>query len=269
MLYPITSPECLNEIMNDPAIVILDASQKTNISGSISDYENLQIKNARYFDIDNVFSDTTSNLPHMLPTPEKFQEECRNLGLNNDSKIIVYDNIGVYSSPRAWWMFKVMGYDNVSILNGGLPAWIKEGFETESVKIKNFTKGNFESCFNPKLVKNANDIKENLQSKKALVIDARSEGRFNGTEPEPREGLKSGHIANSVNIPFNKVLDNEKFKSENELKKLFNSLKIKNQPLIFSCGSGMTACILFVAFELCIDNVKSVYDGSWTEWTQL
>lgn len=268
-LNPLITVNWLAENLDIPNLIILDASVKNNVSGLIPEFPSLQIKGAQQFDMENVFLDKINPIPNMIPNPDVFTKECQKLGINKKSIIIVYDNLGIYTSPRAWWLFKLMGHENVAILDGGLPAWIEEGLPTEAIKKQSHKIGDFEVIYQPELVKNANDIQANLISKKTIVIDARSADRYNGTTPEPREGMKSGHIPNSVNLPFSQVLENGKFKSKEELVKLFNKLDIENKPLIFTCGSGITACIVLMASELISKNKKSVYDGSWSEWGSL
>ena len=266
---PVVSVEWLAQNFDNPDLVILDTSMKDNKSGLKTEFSDVQIKGARFFDLKDAFCDLENNLENMLPKADDFTREAQNLGINHDSIIIVYDNLGVYSSPRVWWMFKAMGHENVAVLDGGLPAWIHEKQATEPVHPKKVEKGNFEAKFQPDLVKNADEILENLKIKSAIVIDARSEARFKGTVPEPRENLKSGHIPSSLNLPFQKVLDNGKFKAKDELKQIFQELGVNDQPFIFTCGSGLTACIIYLASELVLENKKSVYDGSWAEWGQL
>lgn len=272
----LVSAEWLHQNLSNKNIFVLDASQKDNKAGLKPKFENLQIKNAHFFDLKK-FSDTTNPLPSMLPSESDFEENCRKLGINKDSQIIVYDNLGVHTSPRVWWMFKAMGHEKVAVLNGGLDIWVEKGYETEPInieisteKVKNHLKGDFEANFQPHYVRNSESIKTNLETKQEYVLDARSEGRFNGTEEEPRKGLKSGSIPNSFNLPFENVLENGKYKSEQELKAIFERLNLQDKPLIFSCGSGITACIILLAAELAFPNQKkSVYDGSWTEWAQI
>jgi len=255
--------------INDPDILILDASLANPISGEVSKFADKCIPGSRFFDLKNNFSDKNSPFPNMLPTSEDFQKECRKLGINTTSKLVIYDNLGVYSSPRVWWMFKAMGHDNVAVLDGGLPDWIANGYPIEEIhKDKKITLGTFEACYQKASVVDFEMITSNIKEQKALVIDARSEGRFKGTAPEPRAELKSGHIPNSINIPYEKVLDNGKFKTASELALIFDKERYAEQPLIFSCGSGLTACIILLASELVVSNKKAVYDGSWTEWTQ-
>ena len=161
-----------------------------------------------------------------------------------------------------------MGHDNVYLLNGGLPEWISQGFETEEKQNASYAKGNFKAQLNPNAVKNSNQLLENLNTNEFTVLDARSSDRFKGEKKEPREGLRSGCIPSSINLPFTEVLENGTFKSVAELKNIFNYLKLDEKELIFSCGSGITACITLVASELISEKKTAIYDGSWTEWGQ-
>lgn len=266
MFGPLVPVEWLRENLNDPGLVILDASQKDNKAGLTSEFENIQIAGTRYFDLENDFSDKNSDLPNMLPSPGAFEQASQKLGINSQSKIVVYDSLGVYSSPRVWWMFKTMGHDEVAVLDGGLPAWVQEGGKVEPRQEKTFERGDFKAKHNLAGVKDKDDMINNLHTKTAVVLDARSYGRFSGEAPEPREGLPSGHIPGSVNLPFKKVLDGHHYRSKGELQQLFSELDTGDKPLIFSCGSGLTACITLLASEMVMENPKSVYDGSWTEW---
>lgn len=268
MLNSIVSADWLYKNFDDPDLIILDASPKNNISNLKTDFPDIQIKGAHYFDLKNNFSDKNSPLPNTFPSPEHFSSECQKLGINNSSKLVVYDNLGIYSSPRAWWMFKAMGHQNISVLNGGLPAWKNKNFDCEPINNNSllFKQGNFTANYNSGQAKNAQNILDNLKSKEALVIDARSEGRFNATAPEPRKESIGGRVPSSLNVPFQKVLKNGEFLPKNELIKIFQKLNLNDKPLIFTCGSGLTACIILLACELVSKNPKSVYDGSWTEW---
>jgi thiosulfate/3-mercaptopyruvate sulfurtransferase len=263
---PIVSVAWLQEHLTDPDLIVLDASLKSNQADLQPLFKDIQIKGARFFDIKNEFSDTTNPLPNTLPSPESFTAAARKLGINNNSKIVVYDTLGIYSSPRAWWLFKIMGHENVWVLDGGLPAWIKEEYATEPMQQTIYTEGNFESKFNPEMVKSKEQISENIHTKKAVLIDARSEDRFHAIGDEPRAGLRSGHIPNSINIPYSKLLKDGKFLPKEELQKI---LKFDERPLLFTCGSGVTACIDLIACELISDTPKAIYDGSWTEWGQI
>jgi len=269
MIETLVSSEWLKDNMSDPDLIILDASLQENKAGLKTNLGAIQIANARKFDLETAFSDVSSCYPNTLLSPEAFETACRNLGINKTSKLVVYDNLGVYSSPRVWWMFKVMGHKDIAVLDGGLPDWLVEGGVTVPCKKKTFSKGSFVTDFQITLVRDFDFIKKNSRSQSALVIDARSVDRFNGLIPEPRKGVRSGNIPNSINIPFQSVLEKGKFKSKKELRTLFNSFDINNTSLIFSCGSGLTACIVLLACELVLENKKAVYDGSWTEWGQL
>ena len=255
MKNPIVSAAWLQEHLNDSNLIVLEARLDQN--------PDLQIKGARLFDIKNDFSNTNNPLPNTFPSEEKFTAEAQKLGINTNSTIVVYDSTGIYSSPRAWWMFKAMGHSNVFVLDGGLPEWIKQGFSTEKLQHATYPKGNFVVKFQPELIKNKEQILENITTKKAVLMDARSADRFYATLEEPRAGLRSGHIPGSINSPYTELQQDGKFKSKEELKEI---LKLNDQPLFFTCGSGITACIVLLATELISDNPKAVYDGSWTEW---
>lgn len=256
-MKPLVSTEWLNQHLEDPDLVILDASTK--------ELDKAQIPGALHFDLAR-FRDSNSDLPNTFPSPTVFEKEARKLGINNRSTVIIYDNLGIYTSPRVWWLFKTMGHDKVAVLDGGLPKWIGEGLSVTSSHSQGSKSGDFIAELKPQMVSSLDQVSKNLKTHEAIVLDARSSGRFNGTAPEPREGLRGGHIPNSLNLPFTKVLDDTTFKKREELKTLFQHLKLEDKPLIFSCGSGITACIILLASELVLDNKKSVFDGSWTEW---
>jgi len=264
MTNPIVSVAWLMDHLNDSEIVILDAKLDQNQSNLENNNPDLQIKGARLFDIKNNFSDTNNPLPNTFPSVEKFTAECQKLGINKNSTIVVYDTLGIYSSPRAWWMFKAMGHSNVFVLNGGLPEWIKEGYPTEiRQETTDNLLGDFEANLLPEFIKDKEQILKNIENKEAILIDARSQDRFHATHEEPRAGLRSGHIPGSINVPYTELLKDGKYKSKEELTEIF---KLNDQPLLFTCGSGITACIVLLACELISDNPKAVYDGSWTEW---
>ncbi|WP_372800298.1 sulfurtransferase [Lutibacter sp.] len=269
-IEPLVSVAWLFKNIENPNLIILDASPKENKSNLIPKYTDIRIKGARMFDMETTFLDKKSAIPNMIPSEEVFTKKCRVLGINNESIIVVYDNLGIYTSPRAWWMFRVMGHEKVAVLNGGLDAWMKEDFPVESISEITNNKGNFKANYQPNLVKDSSFLVNNIKQKTHLVIDARSVDRYEGNVPEPRENMASGHIPNSLNLHFKNVLDNDgKMKSKNELLTIFQQFTIKNQPLIFTCGSGVTASILLLASEIALENNKSLYDGSWAEWGQL
>ena len=268
-MNPLVSVSWLSQNLNAPNLVVLDVSLESNIANIKVEFPGIQIKGARYFDLKRNFSDLESRLPNTLPNPKYFSLACRNLGINNNSTIVVYDNIGIYASPRVWWMFKSMGHKNIAVLDGGLPSWKNKNYPTESIQNRVQPEGDFKVKFNPNLLKKAFQIKENITSKEAILVDARSNRRFCGLIPETRENLKSGHIPNAINLPFLEVLKDGKFLSTNEISATFKKLKIDKRPKIFTCGSGLTACILILASTLISEDKHFLYDGSWSEWGQL
>ena len=268
-MNPLVSVDWLSENLNAQNLVILDVSLESNVANIEVVFPGIQIKGARYFDLKGSFSDLENPLPNTLAHPEDFALACRKLGINNNSTIVVYDNLGIYASPRVWWMFKSMGHENIAVLDGGLPEWKNKNYPTEPIQSQEITEGNFKAFFNPSLQKTANQILENIALKEAIVIDARSNNRFCGLVPETRENLKSGHIPNSVNLPFLEVLKDGKFVSSEEISSIFKKLNIENSPHIYTCGSGLTACILILASEIISKKDHFLYDGSWTEWGQL
>ncbi len=269
MQTTVVSVNWLYKHLDDEQLVILDVSPKSNVSGLETAFDNQMIPQARFVDLKKDFVDQTSVFPNTIPSATQFEKACQKLGINRDSQIVIYDNLGIYTSPRLWYLFKVMGHEKVAVLDGGLPEWIKQGQETIEKEIKAYPKGNFKAVFQKEGVRYYEQVLENVSVQKSLVIDARSSGRFNGTAEEPRKHLKSGHIPNSINIPFKEVLEDGKFKNKEALKKIFAHEAIQDQPLIFSCGSGLTACIVSLASALVLENEKTIYDGSWTEWAEL
>lgn len=267
-LREIVSTAWLNQNLSKPNLIILDASLKGSAEGKAFEKFNKTIPNARIFDLKNVFVNKTSPFPNTIPEPEIFETACRQLGINQDSEIVVFDNNGIFSSPRVWWLFMVMGHDNIAVLNGGLPNWIEKGFRTENKHIETFNPGNFIANFNKSLLVDFEHVLGNIKEQKFTLIDARSESRFNGIAQEPRKHLKSGNIENSINIPYQEVLKDGKYKSKSELCALFDE-KVKDEnELVFTCGSGMTACIVLLACQIGYKNSLKLYDGSWTEWAE-
>jgi thiosulfate/3-mercaptopyruvate sulfurtransferase len=263
-LNPVVSVKWLHENINAENLIILDGTINKTF-----DVSQNQIPNARLFDIKKKFSNTADPFPSAFPSAEQFQKEARNLGINNDSTIVVYDDKGIYSSARVWWLFKAFGYNNVAVLNGGFPSWLKAGYRTEPMKTYQGKKGNFTVYYQPEFMTFFNRIKEASMNKTHTIIDARSTGRFNCEIAEPREGLRMGTIPSSVNLPFTDLLDDGVLKPKVELEKLFYMLADKSDAVIFSCGSGITACVLALGATISGYKNISVYDGSWTEWGSL
>ncbi|KAI8379518.1 Rhodanese-like domain-containing protein [Radiomyces spectabilis] len=232
-----------------------------------------RIANARFFGIDQI-KDTSNPLPHMLPSPEVFANAVGQLGISNDDQIVVYDSAGVFSAARVYWTFKVFGHQNVSVLNGGLPKWIKENRPTESGPVKaTETKEYKVPTLNKDLVRDFQAVLANAKRAQASlgdiaqVLDARPHARFTGEAPEPRPGLSSGHMPGSISVPFNEVIANGELLPEDALRDLFLSKGIDlNKNIVTSCGSGITASILYLALERAGAKHLAVYDGSWTEY---
>ncbi|AXP82344.1 3-mercaptopyruvate sulfurtransferase [Mariniflexile rhizosphaerae] len=263
-LQPVVSVSWLHNNLEAENLVVLDGT-----INKVFDASQSQIPNARLFDIKNKFSDTTAPFPSTFPSEEQFQKSARELGINNDSAIVVYDDKGIYSSARVWWLFKAFGYNNVAVLNGGFPEWKKAGFETEPMKLYTGKPGNFKASYKPELMKFFNDVKMASETKSHTIIDARSEGRFKSLEPEPRVGLRMGTIPNSVNLPFEDLLADNQLLTNQEIEAKFQALAKKEEPIIFSCGSGITACVLALGATISGYENLAVYDGSWTEWGSL
>ncbi len=225
-----------------------------------------RIPRTRFFDFNNKLAAPDTDLPHMLPSAEQFSLEVSKLGISNDTHVVIYDSLGMFSAPRGWWMFKAMGHNNVSVLDGGLPAWIEAGLELESGELESIIPMDFNAELQSEWVIDAEHLNELLTDNKVAVIDARPRARFLGSVKEPREGIRSGHMPNAKNLPFGELLENGYFIALSEIKEKFDVLSTPEQRLIFSCGSGVTACILALAANLIGRRVLTVYDGSWTEW---
>lgn len=264
----LVSTNWLNENLNEPSLIILDATlAKPKATGEVPN-QDLQIPGAKFFDIDNSFSNRSIDLPHMMCDPIQFQKEAQKLGINQNSQVIIYDCHGVYSSPRAWWMLKSMGMENVSVLNGGLPEWINKGYQTEEKVETSYKTGNCVPDFETSCFWNSKQVLQSIDDPNVVVLDARSYGRFKAADPEPRAGLRGGHIPHSKSLPFTEVVDGTRMKEIDELKMIFDKLNIQNKKLVFTCGSGLTACIILLAAHLAGYEDLAVYDGSWSEWGQ-
>jgi thiosulfate/3-mercaptopyruvate sulfurtransferase len=259
----------LKNNVKHPELVILDASWHMPASGRNGHEEWIEkhIPGARYFDFDTTICDTRNDLPHMLPNTETFSHECRSLGIDQDSVIVVYDALGIFSSPRVWWMLRVMGAGQVAILNGGLPAWLQAGYECVSEAMDAvITRGNFSAVLQSDQVCDYHEVLEAANNRTATIVDVRPETRFNGKVDEPRPGLRRGHMPNAINQPFLDLVDNGFMKSREEIESLLSKQVSIEDRLLFSCGSGVTACIGVFAAHLCGYNNWAVYDGSWSEW---
>lgn len=265
---PVVSIDWLRSHLNAENLVILDASIP-KVTGDNAPNLEVQIPNTRFFDLKEAFSDTSAPFPTTCPSEAQFTKSAQALGIDSHSVIVVYDNQGIYSSARVWWLFKAMGHDHVAVLNGGLPEWINNGYETEA-KMENKTSlGNFQAHYKPELMKYFDDVKKASSEKTHLIMDARSQARFQSMVAEPRAGLRSGTIPNSVNLPFEDLLIGNLLMEKEALKAKFQTFADIDEPLIFSCGSGITACVLALGADIAGYKNISVYDGSWTEWGSL
>ena len=251
-------------------IVIFDSSwYLPNLKrNAFNEYQKQHIPNTLFFDIDEI-SNKKSNLPHMAPSIKQFNIHMENMGIKNNSCIIIYSKDGIGTSPRAWWTFKLFGHKKVYVLNGGLRAWLKIGGPTTSSLKTIYKKSSYSSNLNNKLICNYKDVLKasNIKSK-INILDARSEARFKGIEEEPRPGLKKGHIPKSLNLPFNLLIDKKGYLiKKSKIKDLIKKLKINSKSeIITSCGSGVTACTIAFALKYIGINNYKVYDGSWSEW---
>ena len=268
MIEEVVSAQWLKNNLALDNLIILDASPKRTINNQNSLHDGLCIPMARPFHIKGNFTNVESAFPNTMPSPSQFEEECQKLGINQNSEVVVYDNLGVYTSPRVWWLFKVMGHENVRVLDGGLPEWIKMGFETAEVypSSPSYKRGDFKSDLQSEWIVSYDDVCENIDADAFLVVDARSQGRFEGRETEPRKNLQSGSIPKSVNIPYQSLLMDGKFMSLSAIRKIFEETVGDGGKLVFSCGSGMTACIVMLASEMAFKQSRFLFDGSWTEF---
>lgn len=263
---PLVQAQWLAENLHNNDLIILDATLPKAVSGDGNGVSTHRIPGARFFDIKNTFSISTAPYPNTRIDGPSFNDKASHLGINNDSVIIVYDDHGIYSSARAWWMFKAMGHDQVAVLDGGLKAWQEAGYSLEEKKENSFDKGNFEGLYQDDFFKDSQDVLQLLDDESELIVDARAADRFEGLVDEPRKGLRSGHIPNSINLPYTDLLKDGRMLETDAIKSIINDRFSEDERITFSCGSGITACVLALAATLSGYKNLSVYDGSWTEW---
>lgn len=265
----LVSTEWLAAHLGDPDLIILDGSFKlpgvTPIAAE--DFAVRHIPGARFFDIDAI-ADHETTLPHMLPSASAFERHAAELGISNDSVVVVYDTPGLMSAGRVWWTLRVFGHDKVAILDGGLRKWLAEGRPVTS-ETATPARGHFRAKFDPATVRSKAQVFANLESHAEQVIDARSADRFTAEEKEARPGLRSGHIPGSLNLPFNALTkpDTGEILDVAKIRKAFETAGLDlERPVIASCGSGVTAAALAFALHLAGKNDVAIYDGAWTEW---
>lgn len=265
---PLVSVSWLVENLSQPELVVLDASWFLPGSERNAETEWLakRIPSARYFNFDTKIADPAASFPHMLPEPAHFAREVEKLGVSSSSQVVVYDSQGVFSAPRVWWMFRAMGHDDVAVLDGGLPAWEVAGNCLETGEPVSPAVGDFNAQYQSQWVIDGDTLLKQLNTPDVQVLDARAAARFYGTQPEPRQGVRSGHMPSAKSLPFGQLLKDGHFLPAEQLQQRFDAVSDAEQRLIFSCGSGVTACTLALAAELSGRKQLTVYDGSWTEW---
>lgn len=264
----LVSTDWLAAHLKDPDLRILDASWYLPDAGRDpqAEYAAAHIPGTRFFDIDEI-SDARSDLPHMAPPAEKFMSRMRSLGVGDGHQIVVYDGAGLLSAARVWWLFRLMGHKDVAVLDGGFPKWQSENRPVEDmapiVKDRHLT-----VRFQNHLVRDVTQVSQASKLRGTQIVDARAAARFRGDAPEPREGLRAGHIPGARNVPFGALLNDDKtMKSPDAMRAVFQDAGVdSDQPVITTCGSGITAAILALGLERIGNDSWSLYDGSWAEW---
>jgi thiosulfate/3-mercaptopyruvate sulfurtransferase len=264
----LVSTDWLASHLDDQNVVILDGSYYLANAKRDAEAEFLagHIPGAQRFDIDAI-SDKSNPLPHMLPAPEQFAAQVGALGIGDRMTIVLYDGFGLYGAARVWFTFRAFGSDNVRVLDGGMPKWQAENRPLEPGPAMPRAAKTFTPRHNRALVASVDDVQKVLLDKSAQVVDARAADRFRGEAPEPRAGLRSGHMPGAFNVPFGEVLQDGRLKSHDDIAAAFKSAGVDlDRPVVTSCGSGVTASILSFAIEALGKQPSRVYDGSWSEW---
>lgn len=254
--------------LNAPDVRVVDASWYLPDQGRDASREfiHAHIPRAVFFDIDEI-CDSECDLPHMLPLPIKFAARVRKLGLGDGNRIVVYDSGSGLAAPRVWWTFRAFGHDEVSVLDGGLKAWRAEDRPVDDAPIPPRER-HFTARLDTTLVRDFDQMRKNLESGAEQVVDARAPGRFTGTEPEPRQGLRAGAIPGSLNLPFSRLLtDDGRFLPAPALRQAFEAAGVDlSRPIVTTCGSGVSAAVLFLGLHLLGCPRLALYDGSWSQW---
>ncbi len=267
----LVSTEWLAAELGKPDLVVFDCSTYLpNEPGNAHDgFRKAHIPGALLFDIDRI-ADPDTDLPHMIPTPGRFAKMVGALGVSNATRVVFYDQHGLRSSARGWWMMRLFGHENAAVLDGGLPKWIREGRKVETGDAPAPAPATFIPDFRAERVKGIGDIKRIIRQGggAALILDARARGRFDGTAPEPRPGLPSGHMPGAANLPATELLNPDlTMKDPATLRRMFEAVGVEaEQPVVTSCGTGVTACALALGLVRAGFPEPAVYDGSWTEW---
>ncbi len=261
--------EWLASQLDNPSVRIVDATWMLPNAArkGIEDFSAGHIPGAVFWDIDAI-ADPASSLPHMMPDEATFERHMNSLGISNDHHVVVYDSVSMMTSARVWWALRAFGHDRVSLLDGGAVKWRAEG-RALSADAAEIGDTSFKAGFNPAMVRSLDDVRANLDTGAAQVLDARSAGRFAAAEPEPRPECRSGHIPGSLNLPFNTLIDpaTSTIRPAAELSASLAEAGIDSaRPVVTTCGSGITACVLALAMHLTGKDDVAIYDGSWTEW---
>ena len=268
-MHDLVSTEWLAGALGVPDLMVFDATKylPNEPFDGLTKYREAHIPGARFFDID-VVADPDTTLPHMAPTAGRFARLMGELGISNTTRVIFYDQKGLQSSARGWWLMKLFGHEKAAVLDGGLPKWLAEGRATESGDAKAAAPTSYTPDFRADLVKGIGDVKRIIASGSALILDARAKGRFDGTAPEPRPGLPSGHMPGAKSVPFNELLNADfTMKDAATLRARFAAAGADGTtPVVTSCGTGVTACILALGLKQAGLGDAAIYDGSWTEW---
>jgi len=264
---PLVSTDWLTDHLDAPDVKIIDGSWRMPGDGdAIEHYHQEHIPGASFFDLDTI-ADRQTDLPHMLPPPQHFEEAVGAMGVSENDIVVVYDEKGIFSAARVWWTFRAMGHRQVAVLNGGLPKWLAEG-RPVSAALPTVAAVSYSAALNPGRRKKSDDVRRALCGKGCLVLDARPGPRFIGAAAEPRSGLRTGHMPGAYNIPFPAVMTERGTMHESdELTRVFSEAGVDlSRPIITSCGSGVTAAILSLALDVSGCREHGLYDGSWAEW---
>ncbi len=261
------STEWLADHLRDPDLAVIDGTFFVPDEGrnALAEYRAEHIPGAVFFDIDAI-ADKTTDLPHMVPKPEDFAAAMQQLGVGNQMPIVVYDNAGLQGSARVWWTLKLFGAANVKVLAGGLPKWKAEGRPLEHGDVKRSPR-EFVVKFDASWLASLEKVKRAAAEGSAQIVDARSAARFHGEAPEPRPGVRSGHIPGSFSLPWREIAENGELRSAQEIAASFAKAGVDlEKPVVTACGSGVTAAILFLALQATGKTDVALYDGSWAEW---
>lgn len=266
---PLVTTEWLESALGKPGLMVFDATKylPNEPKDGRTEFRAAHIPGARYFDIDEV-ADLDTDLPHMVPTPGRFAKLMGAMGVTNDSQVVFYDQKGLASAARGWWLMGLFGHDNAAVLDGGLPKWRREGRTVADGEPPPPAPGTFRPDYRPSRLRGIGDVLANVSSQAELMLDARAAGRFTGEIAEPRAGMRSGHMPGAASLPYTDLLNPDgTFRAEADLKSRFAAVgATAHRPIVTSCGSGVTACILTLGLRLAGLPEGAVYDGSWSEW---